>query len=144
LALFVRPLSSKLEARPLKTTPGSGPVGPGARSISISLVSGDAVHIKVAAPSSQSEPTFVIVGGVASYLNAGEAPPARLPALSVQEPLTVVLVVSGPWYITSVHASIPEPPSLPRNVTRTGWLYQPLLSGARSSVTLSMDGGAAS
>ena len=59
-------------------------------------------------------------------------------------PLTVVLVVSGPLYVTSVQASMPEPPSLPWKVTRTGWLYQPSLSGARSSVMLSMEGEDAS
>ncbi len=128
----------------MKTADGSGPAGPGVRSISIALVSGDAVHVSVAVPSSQSNPTLLIVGGVASYLNAGDVPPARLPALSVHVPLTVVLVVSGPGYVTSVHEAMPEPPSLPWKVTRTGWLYQPLLSGGRSNVMLSMEGALAS
>jgi hypothetical protein len=35
---------------------------------------------------------------------------------------------------------MPEPPSEPWNTTWTGWLYQPLLSGARSKLTLSIDG----
>jgi hypothetical protein len=39
---------------------------------------------------------------------------------------------------------MPEPPSLPWNVTRTGWLYQPFESGGRSSATLSIDGAEAS
>jgi hypothetical protein len=56
----------------------------------------------------------------------------------------VVLVVSGPWYTTSLHDEMPEPPSLPWNVTWTGWLYQPLLSGGRSNVMLSIDGADAS
>ena len=37
-----------------------------------------------------------MVGGVESYLNAGDVPPARLPALSVQLPLTVVPTYPGP------------------------------------------------
>src|SRR5438046_7438840 len=132
-------MSSKLEARPLNTADGSGPAVPGVRSISIALVSGDAVHVSVAVPSSQSNPTLLIVGGVASYLNAGDVPPARLPALSVQVPLTVVLFVSAPGYVTSVHAAMPVPPSLPWKVTRPGWLYQPLLSGERPHVRLSAE-----
>ena len=128
----------------MNTAAASGPVGPGARSISTDFVSADAVQVSVAEPSSQSTPRLVIVGGVESYLNAGELPPARLPALSEHVPLTVVLVVSGPLYVTSVQASMPEPPSLPWKVTRTGWLYQPSLSGARSSVMLSMEGEDAS
>src|SRR6476660_7396825 len=96
LTLFVRPRSSKLEARPLKTADGSGPAVPGVRSISIAFVSGDALQVSVAVPSSQSNPTFERVGGVESYLNDGEVPPARFPALSVHVPLTVVPLVSGP------------------------------------------------
>src|SRR5580765_1972942 len=96
LTLFVRPRSSKLEARPLKTADGSGPAVPGVLSISIAFVSGDALQVSVAVPSSQSNPTFDSVGGVESYLNAGDVPLTRLPALSVQLPLTVVLEVSGP------------------------------------------------
>src|SRR5437762_11058738 len=142
--LFVRPLSSKLEARPVNTGPASGPFGPGVRSISIDLVSAEAFQVRVAEPSSQSTPTLVIFGGVESYLKEGEVPLARFPALSEHDPLTVVPLVSGPLYETSVHESMPEPPSLPWNVTRTGWLYQPSLSGARSSVTLEMVGADAS
>jgi hypothetical protein len=39
---------------------------------------------------------------------------------------------------------MPDPPSLPWNVTRTGWLYQPSLSGGRSNATLSIVGAEAS
>src|SRR6266480_2289575 len=144
LTLFCRPVSSKLEARPLKTVVVAAPSLPGARSMSISFVSADAVQDSVAVPSSQSVPRFVSVGGVESYLNAGDVPPAVFPALSRQLPLTVVLDVSGPAYVTAVHDPIPEPPSEPRNATWTGWLYHPLLSGGRSNVTLSIDGALAS
>ena len=43
-----------------------------------------------------------------------------------------------------MHELMPEPLSVPWNVTWTAWLYQPLLSAGRSSVTLSMDGADAS
>src|SRR5207244_8010005 len=71
LTLFVRPVSSKLEARPLKTVDGSGPAVPGVRLISIALVSGDAVQVNVAVASSQWKPRLVVVGGVASGWDAG-------------------------------------------------------------------------
>src|SRR3954464_12789787 len=96
LTLFVKPRSSKVEARPLKTVDGSGPAVPGVRLISIAFVSDDALQVSVAVPSSQSNPRFEMVGGVESYLKAAEEPPTRLPALSVQVPLTVVLELSGP------------------------------------------------
>jgi hypothetical protein len=112
--------------------------------MSTSLVSAYAVHESVAVPSSQSVPTFVIVGGVESYLNAGDVPPALFPALSRQLPLTVVLGVSGPEYAVAVHEAMPDPPSEPWKTTWTEWLYQPLLSGGRSNVTLSIEGADAS
>jgi hypothetical protein len=58
----------------LKTAEASGPDAPGARSISIEVVSGDAVHVSVAVPSSQSAATFEIFGGVPSYLNGADEP----------------------------------------------------------------------
>jgi hypothetical protein len=91
--------------------------------MSISFVSAEAVHESVAVPSSQSVPTLVSVGGVESYLNAGDVPPVEFPALSLQLPLTVVLEVSGPAYVTALHEPIPEPPSEPWKTTWTGWLY---------------------
>jgi hypothetical protein len=97
----------------LKTVDVAAPSLPGARSTSISVVSDDADHDSVAVPSSQSVPTFVSVGGVESYLNAGEVALALLPALSRQLPLTVVLEVSGPEYVGALHDEIPEPPSEP-------------------------------
>src|SRR5262249_39206097 len=112
--------------------------------MSISFVSDEAVHDSVAVPSSQSVPTFVSVGGVESYLNAGDVPPVLFPALSRQLPLTVVLVVSGPAYVVAVHRAWPEPPSEPGKTPWTGWLYHPLLSGGRSNVMLSIDGPEAS
>src|SRR5262249_51884045 len=98
--LFLSPGSSKLEGSPLKTGGLAAPSLPGARSMSISFVSEEAVHDRVAVPSSQSVPTFVSVGGVESYLNAGDVAPVEFPALSLQLPLTVVLEVSGPAYVT--------------------------------------------
>ena len=53
-------------------------------------------------------------------------------------------VVSGPLYVVDVQEAIPDPPSLPRYVTVTGWLYQPSLSGGRSGLTPSTDGAPAS
>jgi hypothetical protein len=70
----------------------------------------------------------------------GEVPLVLLPALSRHVPLTDVPVVSGPWYVVEVHDEIPEPPSEPWKAIPTGWLYQPLLSGGRSNVMLSIDG----
>jgi len=80
----------------LKTVELGAPSLPGALSTSTSFVSGDAVQLSVAVPSSQSVPTLVIVGGVESYLNVGDVPPVVLPALSRQLPFTVVPGVSGP------------------------------------------------
>ena len=57
------------------------------------------LQVSVAVPSSQSNPTFERVGGVESYLNDGDVPPARFPALSVHVPLTVVPLVSGPGVV---------------------------------------------
>src|SRR6476469_7154905 len=111
LTLFWRPVSSKLEARPLNTVVLAAPSLPGARSTSISFVSEEAVQDSVAVPSSQSVPTFVSVGGCESYLNAGDVPPVEFPALSRQLPLTVVLDVSGPAYVVALHPARPEPPS---------------------------------
>ncbi len=75
LTLFFRPVSSnRLVRPPLKTADGSAPVVPGVLSISIAVVSGEAVQVNVAVPSSQSKPTFEIFGGVPSYLNAGDVP----------------------------------------------------------------------
>src|SRR5262249_25517904 len=142
--LFCRPLPSKLEPVPWKTIVLAAPSLPGARSIWICFVSEEAVHDNVAVPLSQSVPTLVSVGGVESYLNAGEVPPVLLPALSRQLPLTVVLDVSGPAYVVALHPASPEPPSEPWNTTWTGWLYQPSLSGGRSKVMLSIDGPEAS
>jgi len=52
--------------------------------------------------------------------------------------------VSGPPYVVAVHDEMPDPPSDPWKTTWTGWLYQPLLSGGRSKVMLSIDGAPAS
>ena len=44
----------------------------------------------------------------------------------------------------AVQDEMPEPPSEPWKTTWTGWLYQPLLSGGRSNVMLSIVGADAS
>src|SRR5215475_990008 len=73
-------------------------------------------------------------GAVESYWNEAVAG-STLPALSVQEPLTAALPVSGPEYVfCGVHDAIPDMPSVPPKETVTGWSYQPFASGPRPSV----------
>jgi hypothetical protein len=61
-----------------------------------------------------------------------------LPALSVQLPATVALGASGPAYvIAGVHEAMPEK-AAPANEKETGWLYQPLQSGARAGATVAV------
>jgi hypothetical protein len=55
---------------------------------------------------------------------------AILPALSVQLPLAVAARLFGPEYFAVVHDAMPEK-ALPRNLKRSGWLYQPWWSGGR-------------
>jgi hypothetical protein len=73
-------------------------------------------------------------GAVESYWNAAVAG-STLPALSVHEPLTAALPVSGPEYVFCVvHEAIPDVTSVPPKETVTGWSYQPFASGPRPSV----------
>ena len=84
------------------------------------------------------------VGGVASYLIANDPFPLVLPALSRHVPATEPVPLSGPEYVADVHDAIPEPPSDPWNDTETGCVYQPFLSGARSTVAPVTTGGVVS
>ncbi len=76
----------------------------------------------------------VTVGGVASYLSANDAAALTLPALSRHVPLALPEPLSGPEYVAELQDASPEPPSVPWNVTVIGCVYQPFLSGARSTV----------
>ena len=74
---------------------------------------------------------FITWGAVASYLNPKELTPLALPARSVQEPTTEDAAASGPAYVGSEQDAMPEVASVPAKPTVSGWLYQPLASGAR-------------
>jgi hypothetical protein len=76
----------------------------------------------------------VTVGVEASNLNAPLVASAVFPALSMQLPLTVALVVSGPAYVVGVHEAMPET-ELPDTLAATGWLYQSPESGRRGRDT---------
>jgi hypothetical protein len=83
----------------------------------------------------------VATGGVASYLidNGGGVP--ALPALSVQPPDELAFLLSGPAYvICGLHESMPEAASVPLQLIWTGWLYQPLVSGARFAAAVTVGG----
>ena len=73
-------------------------------------------------------------GAVASYLSENGAWPV-LPALSVQEPVTLAVALSGPEYAFGAeHESRPDMASLPLKLTESAWLYQPLASAARAGL----------
>src|SRR4051794_27960335 len=73
-------------------------------------------------------------GADESYWNDAVAG-STLPALSVQEPLTAALLVSGAEYVfCGVQEAIPEVPSVPPNEIVTGLSYHPFASGPRPSV----------
>src|SRR5689334_15247846 len=66
-------------------------------------------------------------GAVLSYAKASDDAAADVfPALSVQAPLTVRLVPSGPVYVPLSQLAIPLSASRPELCQSTGWLYQPL------------------
>ena len=81
--------------------------------------------------------TAVTLGPDASYLNCALVAVTDLPALSRQVPLTVAVVESGPEYVAGVHETIPEN-EVPLTVAVTGWLYQPLKSGARAGAAVAV------
>jgi hypothetical protein len=82
-------------------------------------------------------------GAVESYRNEAVAA-STLPALSVQEPFTEALPVSGLEYVLScVQKAIPDASSVPPNEIPTGLSYQPFASGPRPSVAV-VAGGAES
>jgi hypothetical protein len=61
--------------------------------------------------------------------------------MSMQLPETDAVPLSGPLYDTAgEHECTPETPSSPENSTRTAWLYQPLLSGPRSTPARTVGG----
>src|SRR5260221_9935358 len=97
----------------------------------------------VTPPPATEAATSLICGGVESYLSASVAD-ASLPAWSVQVPVIVAAVVSGPAKRTgAVHEPTPDVASVPANVTETGWLYQPLFVGALPGEAVTVGGVAA-
>src|SRR5918911_2931724 len=129
---------------PVKTVDGSVPEVPGARVTVSAVVSGEAFRVRDTNLSFEVTATLLTVGGVLSYFKWNASPSLWLPALSVQPPVIATSALSGPLYVVEVHEPMPEPPSLPRYVTVTGWLYQPLLSGGRSGLAPSTCGALAS
>src|SRR5579884_1860030 len=77
------------------------------------------------------------LGLEASYWNAVLVALAVLPALSVQEPLTVAALESGPEYVSDVQLAIPEK-ELPVTAEAIGALYQLFQSGARAGLALAV------
>jgi len=80
----------------------------------------------------------VTEGPAASYLSPNVEVALRLPALSVQVPLTEADPVSGPEYVACVHVSTPEVASVPEKPTKTAWLYQPFESGLRPALPVAV------
>jgi hypothetical protein len=76
----------------------------------------------------------------ASYENATLVAFADLPAASVQLPVTVALVESGPEYVVGEHETPPEK-EVPLTVAGSAWLYQPFESAERDrpTVTVGLD-----
>jgi hypothetical protein len=69
-----------------------------------------------------------LLGDEASYANGSLVALVVLPALSVQLPLTVPVVESGPEYVVFEHDPIPETELAETNAV-TGLVYQPSDSG---------------
>src|SRR5215211_7035990 len=71
-------------------------------------------------------------GAVASYLTTTESD-ELLPASSVQLPVRVVPVVSGPLYVTAgLQVSMPDRSSVPLHEIETGARYHPAAFGGRA------------
>jgi hypothetical protein len=67
----------------------------------------------------------LMLGAVASYLNVKVDVLLAFPALSVQDPLTDAVPLSGPLYVTAgVQESTPENMSVPLTLNVIGALYQ--------------------
>ena len=97
-------------------------------------------HLTVTPPLATDAATSLILGGVVSYLS-GTPADAWLPAWSVQVPLTVPVVVSGPAYRTgALQAAMPDVASVPAKLIETGWLYQPAAVGLRPGVAVTLGG----
>jgi hypothetical protein len=62
----------------------------------------------------------------------------------MQPPLTDAAAASGPAKLTELQPASPEVLSLPLQLTRTGWLYQPFASGFLAMLALKPVGGSAS
>ena len=75
-------------------------------------------------------------GAVPSYLKPNALVPLRLPARSRQVPFTEAATLSGPPYVTWVHApaAMPDVASVPAKATPTGWLNQPFASVGRAAL----------
>ena len=75
-------------------------------------------------------------GAVPSYLKPNAVVPLGFPARSLQDPLTEAAVLSGPPYVSWVHApgASPDVASVPWNARPIGWLNQPLASAARAGL----------
>ena len=122
-------------ARPRKTRVSAAPFRPGVRTISTTRVSLAFFHTSSMARFRGLVSRRESQGAVASYLIESEVA-AALPARSVHVPLTTAAPLSGPEYPADEHAPIPDRPSVPDEVTVSGWLYQPFASGARSAVAV--------
>jgi hypothetical protein len=81
---------------------------------------------------------------VSSYLNPRLVAAEVLPALSVQVPLGLALAESGPVYVIEVQDAIPDVASLPLQLIPTALLNQPLWSGERAALALTLVGAVAS
>jgi hypothetical protein len=92
------------------------------------------------APSVLWTETELSFGGVASYWNPNEVE-ELLPARSVQPPETPAAPLSGPAYVSELHAATPEVASVPVQLIATGWLYQPFASGGRAALADKSVGG---
>jgi len=79
-------------------------------------------------------------GSVSSNLNAKLVAAEVFPALSVQVPLALALAESGPVYVIELHESIPEVGSLPLQLIPTEALNQPLWSGEREALAVTLVG----
>src|SRR5262249_59796432 len=66
-----------------------------------------------------------IAGAVASNFNGNKSDDESFPATSVHVPPAEAVPLSGPLYVADVQPAIPERPSVPLQVIRTGWLYHP-------------------
>ena len=106
---------------------------PGVRVTTTLVTSAGCFQVNVTSSLTGAISTFCKRGTVESYLSAKD-PGVLFPALSTQEPASVVLAVSGPEYVVEpVQEAMPDVASVPANATATGLVYQPPLVGGRAA-----------